>query len=58
MRHSKGRTTYSELYNMDVRFFHVLYSDLRKMLSTEEGRENVAADEIEEQVEEEVGIDG
>lgn len=58
MRHSKGRTTYSELYNMDVRLFHVLYSDLRKMLSTEEGRENVAADELEEQVEEEVGIDG
>lgn len=58
MRHSKGRTTYSELYNMDVRFFHVLYSDLRKMLLTEEGQQNVAADELEEQVEEEVGIDG
>lgn len=41
---------------MGNRLFHTLYSNLRKQLSSEEGQKQAAAEEVENQIEEEVGL--
>lgn len=41
---------------MDNRLFHTLYCNLRKELSTKQGQDNKAAEELQDQIEEEVGL--
>lgn len=41
---------------MGNRTFHTLYINLRNKLTTEAGRQNAVADEIKDQIEEEVGL--
>lgn len=54
MDYNKGKCTYTEVYEMPNRMFHTLYVRLIKKLSTENGKNEIIENEIQEKLEEEV----
>ena len=54
MIHYKGKTTFSEILEMPNRLFHRLYVSLLNKLSTEEGQQEFAQQELVDKIEEEV----
>lgn len=52
MEHYKGRTSITEIMEMPNRLFHTLYVTLLKKLTTDEGQEKLATEELEEQLQE------
>lgn len=52
----KGRMTYSEMINMPYGEFHYFYTKLYNRMTTKEGAEEAALNEVKEKIEEEVGM--